>query len=280
MQRIELFRTLKDKFFKSMVILLSMMAVLPLFFVPAYILKKGFSYISFDFLFSLPVPVGDEGGGILNALTGTFIITSISSLISIPIGVFSGVFLAENPNSKSSSLIRICADLMHGIPSIIMGIIAYSWIVKHTGWSAISGSVALSFMMIPVVLRATEESVLSVPDSFREASLALGSPNYRTLLKVVIPSSFSGILTGILLGLSRIAGETAPLLFTAFGSPYLVLNPSKPMSSLPHMIYNYAMSGYDDWIQKAWAASMVLIIIVFLLNLFTKWVEKKWKIQY
>jgi len=280
MEKKELFRALSDRFFKSMVITLSMMAVLPLFFVLGYILKKGFSFISIDFLFSLPVPVGDSGGGILNAIIGTIIITAMSSIISVPVGILAGVFVAENSKTRLGSLIRTCADLLHGIPSIIMGIIAYSWIVSNTGWSAFSGSVALSMMMIPVVLRATEESILSVPDSYREASLALGGSNYKTILKVIIPSSFSGILTGILLGLSRIAGETAPLLFTAFGSPYLVLNPTKPMSSLPHLIYNYAMSGYDDWIGKAWAASMVLIIIVFLLNIFTKWVEKKWKIQY
>ncbi len=273
-------RLLFDRSFKVIIILLALLSICPLFLVFAYIIQKGAGSLSLGFLVSLPKPVGEVGGGIVNAIAGSIIMVGMASIIAVPISLLAGIYLSEYPERKSSYWIRLCAEMLQGVPSIIIGILGYTWIVRLTGFSGISGAVALSMMMIPVITRSTEESLKLVPNSLREAALAMGTPYQRVVFRVVSPSAFSGILSGVILSVARVAGETAPLIFTAFGSNFLVLDPRQPMSSLPQLIYNYATSGYDDWINIAWGASFVLIMIVLSLNIFVKWVNRRWKTEY
>ncbi len=274
-------RTIKDKIFRYVIIAISFISVVPLVFILGYIFKNGISSINFGFFIHLPAPVGEQGGGISNAIIGTFMIVIIASVISIPVGIISGIFLSENRKSILSEIIRISVDILYGIPSIVIGIIAYIWVVKSMGgFSALSGGVALAIMMLPVIIKSTEETLNLVPNHFKEASLALGVPYYRTILKVILPAGISGIVTGIILGIARVAGETAPLLFTAFGNPFMNLNILKPVNSLPLMIFNYVMSPYNDWHKIAWGAALVLIVMILILNIIAKVVIKKWKIQF
>jgi len=274
-------RILADKSFKVIILLLSFACILPMFFILFFITSKGISVINWSFLTRLPKPVGEAGGGILNALIGTFMLITVSTLLSVPVGVFAGVFLSEYRKGKLVYLVRLSIETLQGIPSIVIGIIAYVWIVVPMGsFSALSGGVALALMMLPVIITATEETLKLIPDSLREASLALGVSYPRTILKVVLLSGLSGILTGILLSVARVAGETAPLLFTAFGSPFMGINILKPVNTLPLMIFNYATSPYPEWHKLAWGASFVLIVFVLGINLFTKLVTRRWKVQF
>ncbi len=272
-------RLIFDKMMLFLIVISSTAIIIPLFLIFIYIFKEGLSVISWDFLSKLPKPVGEKGGGIFNAIVGTFIIVFLSSIMAVPVGVGTGIYLYEKKRGRFVDLIKVCVDILQASPSIILGIIAYIWIVKPMGrFSAISGSVALAIMMLPVIIYNTEESLKMIPYTMKEAAFALGAPYYKVMIKVIIPSALSGIVTGILVGISRIAGETAPLLFTAFGNPHLELNPFKPMSSLPLLIFNYALSPYQQWIKQAWGASLVLCMMVFLLNLLSKTVTKRWKI--
>ncbi len=270
-----------DKFFKALIILFSLGSIVPMFLILFMIARNGISMISWDFLTQLPKPVGESGGGIWNGMVGTLWLILLSSLFSIPLGVFAGVFLAEYKRGKLAHLVRLSVEILQGIPSIVIGIIAYVWVVLPMGsFSALSGGVALGIMMLPVIVTATEETLRLVPDTLREASLALGVSYPRTILKVILPAGLSGILSGILLGIARVAGETAPLLFTAFGSPFMNQNILKPMSNLPLTIFNYATSPYPEGHALAWGASFILISFVLGLNLITKWVTKRWKVQF
>lgn len=274
-------RGIKDRAFKILVIILSLLVVLPLFLILLFIFKQGMSSINWQFFIHLPKPVGEQGGGIANALVGTFLLVTLASIFSIPIGVTAGIYLSEFKESKISYWVRLCVDMLQGIPSIVIGIIAYLWVVKQMGhFSALSGAIALGIMMLPVIIKSTEETLKLIPESFKEASFALGVPYYRTIIKVILPAGLSGIITGILLGISRIAGETAPLLFTAFGNPFMNWNIGKPVSSLPLLIFNYAISPYEDWHKLAWGAAFVLVIFVLFLNLIAKGVIRKWKVQF
>ncbi|MGB7573434.1 MAG: phosphate ABC transporter permease PstA [Thermodesulfobacteriota bacterium] len=274
-------RILADKLFKVIIVLLSFACILPMFFILFFITRKGISVINWEFLSQLPKPVGEVGGGILNAIIGTFMLITVSTLMSVPIGVFTGIFLSEYRKGKLVYLVRSSIEILQGIPSIVIGIIAYVWIVVPVGsFSALSGGVALAIMMLPVIITAAEETLKLIPDSLREASLALGVSYPRTILKVVLPAGMSGILTGILLSIGRVVGETAPLLFTAFGSPFMNLNILKPVNTLPLMIFNYATSPYPEWHRLAWGASFVLIVFVLSMNLFTKLVTRRWKVQF
>ncbi len=265
------FRIAANRIFQGIIIFLSFIIIVPLFLIILHIVVNGISAINWQFLVSLPAPMGEKDGGIANAIVGTFIIIIISSILAIPVGVLSGIFLYEYKNSKLSEVIRMCVEVLMGVPSIVLGIIAYLWIVLSFGsFSALSGSIALSIMMLPVIIRTTEETLCLIPDTLREASLALGVPYYRTILKVIVPAGFSGILTGILLSITRIAGETAPLLFTSFGNPYMNLNIFKPTETLPHLIYVYATSPYKQWHNAAWGASFILVVFVLGLNFITK----------
>jgi len=274
-------RIMADKLFKALVIVLSLSSIVPMFLILFMIAQNGVSVIDWQFLSHLPKPVGEAGGGIANALWGTLLLIALSFVFSVPLGVFGGIFLAEYRGSKLAYLTRLSVGILQGIPSIVIGIIAYVWVVMPMGsFSALSGGVALGIMMLPVIVMATEETLKLVPDSLREASLALGVPYSRTIMKVILPAGLSGILSGILLGIARVAGETAPLLFTAFGSPFMNLNILKPINNLPLTIFNYATSPYPDWHALAWGASFVLIAFVLGLNLITKLVTKRWKVQF
>jgi phosphate transport system permease protein len=197
------------------------------------------------------------------------------------VGVCAGIYLTEYRKGRLAHAVRLCVEILQGIPSIVIGIIAYAWIVVSMGsFSGFAGGIALAIMMLPVIVRSTEETLKLIPDSLREASLALGVPYSRTVLKVIVPAGLSGILTGVLLGIARIAGETAPLLFTAFGSPYMNLNIFKPVDSLPQMIFNYATSPYPEWHARAWGASLVLVVFVLGINFFAKVIASRWKVRF
>jgi phosphate transport system permease protein len=271
-------RVLKDIVFKKIVTIFTYLSIIPLFLIIYFVMARGLKYINLRFLTQLPKPMGEVGGGIFNAIVGSFIIVGIASLIAIPIGVISGIFLSEFKDSKISEFIKILVDTLQGIPSIVIGIIAYLWIVKPLKhFSALSGSIALSIMMLPIIIKSTEEILNMVPNEIKEGAIALGAPYYRVVLKVLLPYGFVGILTGILLGISRILGETAPLLFTAFGNQFLNFNIFKPMSTIPYVIFVYATSPYKEWHNQAFAASVVLIIIVLSINLIGRFFEKRWK---
>jgi len=275
------FRIIKDRLFLCGVYFFAFLVIVPLFLVLYYIIKNGLPVINWEFLVSLPKPMGDVGGGIVNALAGTIMVVLSASIFAIPLGVLTGIYLAEAGKSRIADAVRLCADILQGIPSIVIGIIAYAWIVVTFGsFSVFSGSVALALMMLPVVVRSTEETLKLIPNTIREASLSLGVSYTRTILKVILPSGLSGILTGVLLGVARISGETAPLLFTAFGSPYMNLNIFKPADTLPLLIFNYATSPYPDWQAKAWGASLVLVAFVLIINLLAKLIGRKWEVTF
>jgi len=274
-------RIIKDRGFKTLVILFSFITIVPLLFILFHIIKNGIGVINWQFLTSLPKPVGEVGGGIANAIVGTFILIVMSCMLSIPLGVSAGIYLSERREGWLASLVRLSVDILQGIPSIVMGILAYAWVVLSLGtFSAFSGSVALGIMMLPIIVRSTEETLKLIPEMLKEASLSLGVPYYRTVLRVILPAGASGIVTGILLSVARVAGETAPLLFTAFGSPFMDVNIFKPVNSLPLVIFNYATSPYPSWHQLAWGASLVLVGMVLTLNFSAKLVTKRWKVQF
>jgi len=275
------YRIGKSKFFKAVIILLSILCTLPLFIILIYILKEGFTKINWHFLVNLPKPVGETGGGIANALMGSLLIVFSAAIIAIPFGIMGGIYLSENKKSTLSYWCRLSVDVLQGTPSIVVGIVIYFWIVKPLGtFSALSGSIALAIMMLPIVVRSTEETLKLLPSTLKEAGLALGLPYHKVILRIILPCGFSGVLSGIILAIARIAGETAPLLFTAFGNPYFSANILKPMQSLPLLIFNYATSPYDEWHNLAWGAALILLLWVLLLNIITKITTRRWKIQF
>jgi len=276
-----LFRVFKDRLFLGLVYVFAFLVIVPLFFVLYYIIKNGLPVINWEFLLTLPKPMGDPGGGIVNAIVGTCLVVVTASVFAIPFGVLTGIYLAESRKSRLADLVRLCAEILQGIPSIVIGLIAYAWVVVTMGsFSLFSGSVALALMMLPVVVRSTEETLKLIPETIREASLALGVSYTRTILKVILPSGLSGISTGVLLGVARLSGETAPLLFTAFGSPYMNLNIFKPADTLPLLIFNYSTSPYPDWQTMAWGASLILVAFVLVMNLLAKLIGKKWEVTF
>ena len=267
--------------FHGIIIILSGLCTIPLFLIMYYIIKMGISSITIDFLINLPKPVGELNGGVLNAIVGSFMVVIAATLMAIPIGITSGICLSEYKDSKLSYMGRLCTEILQGTPSIVIGIIAYTWIVKPTGqFSALSGSIALGIMMLPLIIRTTEETLNLIPYDIKEASLALGVPYYKTILKVVLPSALSGLTTGVILSIGRVIGETAPLLFTAFGNPYLQFNMLKPVNTLPVLIFNYASSPYEDWHKQAWGASFVLLVWIVTINIFSKILAAKWKVRF
>ena len=273
-------RVAKSKAVQVVIFIFAFLVTLPLLFIILYIFQKGISVINWTFLTHVPKPVGEIGGGIANALLGSILIVFFASVFAIPIGVFCGIYLSENKNTKLAYWSRFCVDVLQGVPSIVIGIVVYFWIVKSVGtFSAISGSVALAIMMLPIIIRSTEETLNLLPSSLKEAAIALAMPYHRVIMKVILPCGISGILSGIILSVARIAGETAPLLFTAFGNPYINTNMRKPMQSLPLLIFNYATSPYDDWHDLAWGAALILLFTVLLLNIITKITTKRWNVQ-
>ncbi len=238
-----------------------------LFFILGYLIWKGGSYISWSFLTHLPAPVGEEGGGMANAIVGSGKLLLIAAMTGIPVGFLGGVYLAEFGGKTFSFLVRYTADLLNGVPSIVMGIFAYTVVVEPMGhFSALAGGLALGVMLIPIVVRSTEEFLRAVPTTLREGALALGATQWKAVATVIVPAAFQGIATGMLLSLARVAGETAPLLFTSFGNQYWSSGFNQPTASLPAMIYTYAISPYDDWHRQAWAAGLLLLALVLMAN--------------
>jgi phosphate transport system permease protein len=270
----------KSSGFQILIYVLAFACVIPLLFILGYILEAGLTKINWHLLVNIPKPVGESGGGIANALLGSILIIAVASVIAIPIGIMAGIYLSENRKSRLAYWCRLATDILQGVPSIVIGIVIYFWLVKPLrGFSALAGSVALAIMMLPIIVRSTEETLKLLPDSLKEAGLALGMPFHRVIFKIIVPVGIGGILSGVMLSIARITGETAPLLFTAFGNPYLSVNMTKPMQSLPLLIYNYATSPYTDWLNLAWGASVVLLLWVLFLNIFTKIITRKWKVQ-
>ena len=268
-------RLAKDIIFKIIIGTLAFMLLIPLLYIIMYIVTKGLGAFNLAFFTELPKPVGETGGGVANAIIGTLMIVAIASGLSIPIGILIGIYLAENPTKKLAELSRLCIDTLQGIPSIVIGVIAYAWIVVPSGsFSALSGGIALGIMMLPIVAKSTEETIKMIPETLKEAAFALGSSYPTVMLKVILPASKNGIFSGILLGIARITGETAPLLFTAFGNPFFNTNILKSVNALPLLIFNYATSPYQDWQQLAWGASLLLILFVLSLSLLAKLIKQ------
>jgi phosphate transport system permease protein len=272
-------RNSKSILFQSVIVFFAFLITIPLIVVLLYIIKQGVLQVNWKFLTNVPKPVGEKGGGIANALVGSAIMVGVASVWSLPIGVLTGIYLSENSKSKLAYYSGLCVDILQGVPSIVIGIVIYYWVVLGIGYSAIAGSVALGIMMLPIVIRSTEQTLRLLPPSLKEAALSLGVPYHRVIIKVIVPCGFAGILSGIMLSIARIVGETAPLLFTALGNNFLSTSLFKPMESLPHVIYYYATSPYDDWHDLAWGASFILLMFVLLLNIVTKVITRKWKIQ-
>jgi len=243
-----------------------------LFFILGYITYHGISALDWDFFTKLPKPVGEKGGGMANAIVGTIKLLFLASLIGVPIGFLGGVYLSEYGRKNTLGfMIRYAADLLNGIPSIVMGIFAYTIVVLPMGhFSTVAGGVALGIMMIPIAVRTSEEFLKLVPASIREAGLALGLAEWKVVSFIVIPTAFRGIVTGIMLDLARVAGETAPLLFTAFSNRFWSRGWLEPIASLPVMIYTYAIAPYEDWHRQAWAAGMVLVLLVLGANILSR----------
>lgn len=252
--------------------LATLLALIPLFGVLGYVFKNGITAVNLDFFLNLPKPMGASGGGMANAIVGTLLMVGIGSLIGIPVGILSAIYLTEyDRTSWLSTSVRFTTDVLTGIPSIIIGIVVYTAIVlrmKH--FSALAGGISLAIIMIPLIIRSTEEMLKLVPHTIREAAYALGIPKWRTILSVVLPTAAKGIVTGAMLGVARVSGETAPLLFTTLGNNYWASSLNEPMAALPLQIYHYAISPYKDWHRQAWAGSLVLIFLVFMLNIIAR----------
>lgn len=245
----------------------ALIALVPLFFILTHVVSKGASALNADFFTQLPLPVGEVGGGVAHAIIGTLFLVGVGTLLSLPIGIFAGMFLAENGATRFSRIVRFSADMLNGTPSIVIGVFVYAiLVVPFGGFSAISGSVALAIIMIPMLVRTTEEMIKLVPHSLREAALALGVPYWKMLWSIVLRTARSGIVTGLLLSIARIAGETAPLLFTALGNQFWSQSLFEPIAALPLMIFTYAISPFEEWQRQAWAGALLLIMMVVGLN--------------
>ena len=261
-------RKIKNVFFLSLTVILALIALVPLFSVLFYVLKQGLPALSWDFFTKLPAPVGESGGGIGHAILGSLILIFMASVISLPLGLGMGILLSEYPQKPMARALGTVVELLSSIPSIVIGMFAYAIVVKpFKGFSAHAGAIALSIVMIPILARTTEEMLRIIPQSVREAGLALGIPKYKVILRIVVQGSLSSLMVGVILAVARISGETAPLLFTAFASQQWFQGLSQPIASIPVQIYTYAISPYEDWHQKAWGGALILILMILILNL-------------
>jgi len=249
----------------------AVLVIAPLGLVFFYLIMNGASSVNWDFFTKLPAPVGAVGGGMANAIIGSLELLALAGAIGIPIGVLGGVYLAEYGSARINSILRFLADVLNGVPSITWGVVVYGLVVlRFKGFSAYAGGLALAFIMVPLILRTTEEVILLVPNGYREASLALGVSRWKTIVHIVMKTASKGIITGILLALARVGGETAPLLFTAFGNRFWNHNLNEPIAALPLQIFTYAISPYDDWHRQAWAGALVLVTGVFCVNVLVR----------
>ena len=251
------------------------LAIVPLVAILGYLLKQGAGALSLDFFTSMPKPVGEAGGGMANAILGTLLLIGIASSVGLPIGIGAGLYLAERGGTRLANVVRFLADVLNGLPSIVMGIFAWEFLVRPIGhFSALAGGAAIGAMMIPLVTRTTEEMVRTVPQSLREAALALGFPRWRTSLQIVLRTALGGIVTGVLVAVARVAGETAPLLFTAFGNQFFSTRLTQPIAALPLQVFVYAISPYDEWHAQAWAGALVLIALVLIISVISRFVVR------
>jgi phosphate transport system permease protein len=273
-------RKFKDKLFGSIIILLALLSGIPLLLILFFLTKEGVSNLNLNFILNLPKPIGETGGGISNAIVGTLILIATSSIIAVPIGILLAVYLSEFKKLKFAYYVRMGVDILQGTPSIVVGMIAYLWVVKQMGnFSALSGGIALAIMMLPVIITSTEETLKLIPNSFKESAYALGAPYYATIIRVILPAALTGMVTGVMLSIARVAGETAPLLFTAFGSPFMNLDITKPISSVPQIIFTYSTSPYVELHALAWTASFLLIVFILIMNISAKLLAKRWKLN-
>lgn len=253
-----------------------LLALVPLAFIFFYVIKQGFSSVNWAFFTQMPKPVGETGGGMANAMLGTVWLLGIASLFAIPVGLIAGVYLSEYAGGRFASAVRFTADTLNGVPSIVIGIFAYGLAVLPVHrFSALAGGLALGFMMIPIVTRTTEELLNLVPSSLREGALALGATRARAAFGVMVPAALPGIMTGILVALARISGETAPLLFTSFNNRFFTTRLDQPIASLTVQVYTYAISPYDDWHRQAWAGALVLVAFIFLFSVLARVVTRR-----
>lgn len=251
-------------------------ALVPLVLILFYVVRQGFSSLNWDFFTRMPKPVGESGGGMANAMVGSLILIGLASVVAVPVGLIAGVYLSEYAGSRLASAARFTADVLNGVPSIVIGIFAYGLAVLPVHrFSALAGGLALGFMMIPIITRTTEELLKLVPASLREGALALGATRARAAFGVMVPAALPGILTGILVALARIAGETAPLLFTSFNNRFFTARLDQPIASLTVQVYTYAISPYDDWHRQAWAGALVLVAFVFVFSVLARTVTRR-----
>ena len=268
-------RKFKSALASTLSIIAAILVIAPLGLVFFYLLQKGADSVNWAFFTHLPKPVGEVGGGMANAIVGTLELLGLASLIGIPVGVLGGVYLAEYGSASGNWWLRFVADVLNGVPSITWGVVVYGLVVlSFKTFSAYAGGLALGFMMIPLIMRTTEEVLLLVPNGYREASLALGISRWKTILHIVMKTASKGIITGILLALARIAGETAPLLFTAFGNRFWNRDLAEPIAALPLQIFSYAISPYDDWHRQAWAGALVLVVGIFVINILVRFLTR------
>jgi phosphate transport system permease protein len=268
-------RKAKSDLMMAVTVLATVIALLPLFIILAYLVTKGASSLNLAFFTHMPALVGENGGGMANAIVGTLELIGLASLMGVPLGIGAGLYLAAHRGSRFADAARFGADVMMGVPSIVVGIFAYAVVVRPMGgFSTLAGAVALAVIMMPLVTRTTEEMLLLVPQELREAALALGVPDWRTTLWVVARTAAGGIATGVILAVARIAGETAPLLFTAFGNRFWSTSLTSPIASLTVQVYTYAISPFPDWQRQAWAGALVLTTIVLALELGVRWLTR------
>ncbi|CAM3695792.1 phosphate ABC transporter permease PstA [Deinococcus frigens] len=259
----------------GLILLATLLVVAPLILIFVYLIREGIDAVNLDFFTKIPAPEGETGGGLLNAILGSLYMLAMSSVFGVLVGIAGGIFLAEYPRHPLMPSIRLVSDVLAGIPAIVMGLVAYGLIVLNFGFSGFAGAVALGFLMIPIVVRTTEEVLKLVPQAVREAGLSLGLPQWLVTLRIVLPAAAGGIITGVMLALARVAGEAAPLLFTAFGNPNVNLDPSKPMSALPLEIYRGATSAYDENQRMAKAGALLLIVLIFVTSLLARRFSRK-----
>lgn len=260
---ISLWRRVKDHLATAFAVLTVVLVLAPLIAIFGYLVYKGIGSINLSFLTQTPKPPGELGGGMANAIAGSVLILAIASLLGVPVGIGAGIYLAEYGRNRFGDTIRFVSDVLNGVPSIVIGIVAYAIVVlRQKHFSALAGGVALAIMMVPTITRTTEEMLLLVPNALREAAFGLGVPQWRTTLSIVLRTATSGIITGVMLAFARVAGETAPLLFTAFGNQFWNWRLDQPTAALPLQIFTYAISPYDDWHRQAWAGALVLIILI------------------